>query len=244
MSEATSRKRRFRRPTLATALLAGSAFLVLLALGSWQVQRAIWKGELNAERRAHIAAPAEPLPEAAQDWAAWDYRRVDLKGRFLHAHELMLGARSLNGNVGYHLLTPLEEAGGRVVLIDRGWIPLDKKEPETRAEANPEGPVALEGVLRIPRKPGWFAPANAPEENFWIWVDVPAMEQATGLTLAPFFVEADARPNPGGWPKGGQTQVDLPNDHVQYAITWYALAAALAVIVVLYHRRKPAEGDG
>lgn len=235
---------RFQRPTLKTALAAGAVFLVLLALGSWQVQRLVWKSRLIEDREARAEVQAVPLPGAIADPAAWDYRRVTLSGRFLHEHEMLLGARSLNGNVGYHLVTPLAEPGGRILLVDRGWIPLDKKDAATRAAGNPEGPVTIQGVFRVPPEPNWLTPDNAPDENFWYWFDIPAMAAHTGLTLAPFYVEAGDAPNPGGFPIGGQTRIALPNDHLQYAITWYALAIAFAVIVLVYHRRKPGEGHG
>lgn len=248
MRAGTSLKHHFRRPTLKTALAGGMAFLVLLALGSWQVQRLDWKTNLIEERAARTAmAPAplaDALAEALADPARWDYRPVVASGRFRHDKEMLLGARSLNGNVGYHVMTPLVLEDGVAVLVDRGWIPLETKDAASRAAGNPEGTVAVAGVLRIPPAPNWLSPDNAPEQNFWYWVDIPAMAAQAGLALEPFYVEVDATPNPGGFPIGGQTRVELPNDHLQYAITWYALALALAVIFLFYHRRKPGEtGD-
>jgi len=103
------------------------------------------------------------------------------------------------------------------------------------------------GLLRVPpdKKPSFFLPDNRPDLNLWFWVDLPAMARADGIgEPAPFYIDADKTPNPGGWPKGGVTRLDLPNDHLQYAITWFALAIALVVIYVLYHRRKPDSEKG
>ena len=81
-------------------------------------------------------------------------------------------------------------------------------------------------------------PDNRPDLNYWFWVDLPAMAEATGLSdVAPFYIDADATPNPGGWPKGGVTQIDLPNDHLQYAITWFALAAAAVAVYAVWRRQ-------
>jgi len=103
------------------------------------------------------------------------------------------------------------------------------------------GTVRIQGLLRLPPsgKPAWFLPDNRPDLNYWFWVDLPAMSAADGLDrVAPFYIDADETPNPSGWPKGGVTRLVLPNDHLQYAITWFSLAVALIVIYVLSHRRS------
>jgi surfeit locus 1 family protein len=105
--------------------------------------------------------------------------------------------------------------------------------------------VRVSGLLRVPsqEKPGWFIPDNRPDRDAWFWIDLPAMAAADGLAnVAPFYIDADAAPNPGGWPKRGITPLALPNDHLQYAITWFSLAAALMVIYVVYHSRGGGPG--
>jgi surfeit locus 1 family protein len=101
--------------------------------------------------------------------------------------------------------------------------------------------------LRLPPKgrPNWLLPNNRPDLNYWFWGDLPAMAKAAKLDpvrVAPFYIDADAAPNPGGWPKGGTTRLELPNNHLQYALTWFSLAVALIVIYVVYHRRNPRPG--
>ena len=107
--------------------------------------------------------------------------------------------------------------------------------------------VELVGLVRGVGWKGWdiLKPENQPDENLWFWVDPPAMAAAAGIpeVVPELFLEADASPNPGGLPVGGQTRVTLPNDHLQYAITWFALAAALVVIYLVYHLRRPQEPD-
>ena len=125
------------------------------------------------------------------------------------------------------MLTPLRQADGRVIFVDRGFVPADLKDPAKRAAGQ------LAGTVRVDRpasaaaaaKPSWFLPDNRPERNFWFWIDLPAMAAADRLSdVAPFYIVADATPNPGGWPKGSETAQPLPNNHLQYAITWFALA--------------------
>jgi surfeit locus 1 family protein len=130
----------------------------------------------------------------------------------------------------------------RGLLVDRGWVPMARKDPASRAEGQPDGPVIVEALLRTG---GWkgstaFRPDNRPEDNTWFWVDPEAMAAWAGLENPVTAVYAAAGPaeSPGGLPVGGQTRIDLRNDHLQYAITWYALAVALAVIYALYHLRR------
>ena len=104
------------------------------------------------------------------------------------------------------------------------------------ARARSRGRTLVTGIARYrgADRPGWFTPANEPEKRIWYWYDMAALAQATGLRLLPVVVEADATPNPGGLPQGGQTRTELPNNHLQYAITWYGLAAALVAVYVAF----------
>jgi surfeit locus 1 family protein len=231
------------RPKLVPALSAALAFVALIGLGTWQLERLVWKRallETIAERMS-----AEPVPLAGPSFAVLEYQRVRAQGHFLHDRELHLLARSEKGDLGYDILTPFALAGGGKVLVNRGFVPTNRRNPETRREGEVPGAVSVTGIVRLPHKPLLAAilPANKPDDNIWIWTDLPAMAARVGIrSLAPFVIEADATPNPGGLPIGGQTRLDIPNDHLQYAITWYALAAVLLVMFVLYHRRLAREG--
>jgi surfeit locus 1 family protein len=215
-----------------------------LALGAWQVQRLQWKNEIIAERQARREAPPlAALPERF-DRAQHEFRRVRVTGRFLHDKEMYLAARSFRGNPGYHIITPLAVFPGHV-LVNRGWVPLDRKSPESRKVGNPEGEVAVEGYLRAETGPGWFTPKNEPDKNFWFFVDIAAMARAHGIgKVEPYYIEAGPAENPGGFPVGGQTRFEIPNDHLQYAITWFCFAVIGVVIYLLYHRRRARELAG
>ena len=221
------------------------AFLVLLALGTWQVQRLFWKEGLIAERHAAVTAAPMALPRSLDAAKALEYHRVRVTGRFANDRELYLGATSHDGRAGYQVITPLKLADGASLLVNRGFIPQDHKAPQSRSAGELAGDVTVTGLLRLPPqgKPHWFIPANSPARNYWIYVDIPAMAAAAHIeNVLPFYVDADATPNPGGLPVGGQTPLELPNDHLQYAITWYALAAALVVIYIIFIRRR-AQGE-
>jgi surfeit locus 1 family protein len=237
-------KLRFR-PTLWPTLISVPAFIVLIGLCIWQVQRMHWKGELIAERGSRVAAEPVALPVPNGELGDVEYRRVRLEGIFLHDKEMFLGARSLNGNAGYQVLTPFVLNGGGIVLVNRGWIPVERKPPNSRPEGQVTGTQTLDGIVRLAHGKAWMQPDNEPDRNMWFYIDLPAMAAASAVDFrTDLYVDAGPAENPGKYPVGGQTRIELPNDHLQYAITWGLLAIALAVIYVLYHlklerERKP-----
>jgi surfeit locus 1 family protein len=221
-------------PAVAT-LLAG---VFLISLGNWQMRRLAWKEGLLAEIAARTHAEPVALAEAEARAARGEdieYLRVKTSGRFLNDKELHLYAFDEQGGPGYQILTPLRMADGGVVIVNRGYVPDDLIDPAKRRAGEPDGQLAVTGLVRRPELPGTFTPANEVEKNIWFWRDLSSMSiAALGSNpeqVAPFFVDAEAEPaNPGGWPKGGTTRLELPNRHLEYAMTWYGLAAALLVV--------------
>lgn len=232
------------------------ALAVLLALGTWQLQRKAWKEGLISRlvERSH-AAPVD-IPTALARFDAThdiEYLHVRVRGRFDHASERYLYATDETKGPGWHIYTLLSpDGGGTPVLVNRGFVPDGLKAPAKRAEGQVAGVVEVTGLARGSEHPGYFTPKNDPKGNLWFWRDVAAMTASaeTAVTAPaaanrsqayPFAIDADASPvNPGGWPQGGTTIVNLPNRHLEYALTWYGLAAALVVIFATYatSRRK------
>jgi surfeit locus 1 family protein len=237
------------RPTLWPTLFTIPTMILLLGLGTWQLERLQWKEALIADRAARTGAAPIDLPPPGQALSAaqsddLNYRHAVASGQFQHEKEMYLAARTMQGSVGFQIVTPLQMADGAVVLVNRGWVPDDRKDPAKRLEGQVAGTVEVDGAIRVPQQRNWLqrqtVPDNDPQKNFWFWNDLQAMGAHAGVPadkLVPVYLEAGPAPNPGGLPIGGQTKVNLPNDHLQYAITWYALALALAVIYVLYHRK-------
>lgn len=236
-----------RRPALsakralltALALIAAAGFA---ALGIWQVERRAWKLDLIAKVEARIHAPPAPLPPGVGgpgfDARAEEYRRTTANGVFLHDRETLTQALTERGG-GFWLLTPLRTRQG-LVLVNRGFVPPDRRDPATRAEAQPRGTVRITGLLRASEPGGGFLRSNDPAANRWHSRDVTAIALARGLgSVAPFFVDADATPNPGGYPVGGLTVVRFSNNHLVYALSWFALAAlSLAAAIVVLRTRE------
>lgn len=229
----------FRRRLLPT-LFTLPVFLLLVGLGVWQVQRLAWKEGLIAARQAAANAAPVALPNRLDEARGMEFRHVIVTGMLRNDKEILVYAAPRVGAVGFDVLTPLVRADGRLVFVNRGFVPTGLRDPVRRAAGEIAGPVRVAGLLRLPPagKPNWFVPDNDPGHDRWFWIDLKAMAAADGLErVAPFYVDADATPNPGGWPQGGLTRVALPNHHLQYALTWFSLAVALLVIYVLYHRK-------
>ena len=223
---------RVARPHLWLTVLSLIAFVVLIALGVWQVERRAWKLVLidRVEQRVHT--PAQPIPLRAA-WPAVsavsdEYRHVSVSGRFLHDRETLVQAVTEEGP-GYWVLTPLQRADGTRVLINRGFVPSERRDPSTRQGGNPDRLVEVTGLLRITEPKGGFLRDNVPQHNRWYSRDVGAIAAARDLqNVAPFFVDADAGSQSVGGPIGGLTVIRFPNNHLIYALTWFALAFMLA----------------
>lgn len=239
-SDVHAERRSGFRPGWALTLATLVAFAVLLALGTWQVQRMYWKAELIAMREAGLAADPIEVPSRIDDPAALEFRRATAEGVFDHDAAFGYGAANVGGRLGHQLLTPLEREDGSVLLVDRGWVPEDWHAP---AEALPAGRVRVTGILRDRSggAAGHFTPDNRPERGRFFWYDMEAIANATGHELLPVVLEAEAEPWPGGHPLGGRTRIDLPDDHLGYAITWYGLAAGLVVIYLVFGFRRSKE---
>ena len=222
-------------------VVAGLALFVgFLALGGWQVQRLAWKTNLIAQVDARVHAAAVPAPGPTQ-WAGVtrdkdQYRRVTVHGRFLHDKETLVQAVTDAGG-GFWVMTPLVDDRGFTVLINRGFVPSGRRDPAVRADGQVEGPQTVTGLLRITEPKGGFLRANDPAGDRWRSRDVAAIAARRGLTtVAPYFIDANASPNPGGWPRGGLTVIRFANSHLVYALTWFGMALLTLVGLWLFLR--------
>ena len=228
--------RPFAGLTIACAIL----FAILCGLGVWQLERLQWKLDLIARVNSHMTAPPVPLgrllvmgPNESQ------YRRVTLQGRFDHAKEAYVFTTDAGGAPVYHVLTPFRTDDGRVLMVDRGAVPVERRGPATRAAGNVQGETSVTGVWREPDPPGFFTPPPELARRIWYARDIRAIAATDHLTLtAPVVIEADATPNPGGLPRGGQTVVSFRNEHLSYAVTWFGLALMLLGVWFAYHISK------
>jgi surfeit locus 1 family protein len=234
---ANGRRRRSWTGLLVPALLV---FVVLVGLGTWQLQRKTWKEGLIATLNAQLAVPPMALPLRAA-WASLDqqnneYRRVTLTVAFDNTKEAFVFAatsafRPDVSSPGYWVFTPGRLADGGIVMINRGFVPESRQDPKSRPEGQITGPLQIVGAMRWPDARHWFTPSDEPAHNLWFSRDPQTIAAAKDIApVAPFYVEQESPAPPGGWPQPGKLVVELPDNHLQYALTWYGLAIVLAVI--------------
>jgi surfeit locus 1 family protein len=228
-----------RRSWVSLLIPALVAFAVLVGLGTWQIQRKAWKEGLIAALDAQLAAAPVALPAAA----AWDrldrqteeYRRVTFRATFDNADEALVFAapsafRPDVSGPGYWVFTPARLADGGIVEVNRGFVPDGRQDPKSHLQGQATGPIDIVGSLRWPDSRHWFTPADESAKNLWFTADPQAIAAAKGLAaVAPFYVEQESPAPPGGLPKPGKLIVTLPDNHLQYALTWYGLALVLVI---------------
>ena len=239
-----------------------------MALGTWQVQRRSWKLDLIERVQQRLSSP--PIPLAAPDqWAAMEgtvaeYSAVTVRGHWLSTQTLLSQAVTPYG-AGYWVMTPLQQADGSQVLVNRGFVPSTAREawsPDAVREHDARLPpeVLVTGLVRRSEPGGGFLRANDPAQQRWYARDVLAMAQALGLSrAAPFFIDAGLPSQRAGnsaragdldgatlavqqaEPVDGLTVVRFANNHVVYACTWYGLAILCIAAFMRVARYAPAQ---
>jgi len=232
-----------RRATLLAGLMALAGIAVTSALGVWQVERLAWKRDLIDRIEQRLAAAPVSLDEALGRAAAGEnieYLRVRLAGRYVAGGDLHLYSIGREG-AGYEILTPMRIAPDMAVIVNRGFVPAD----EVGRIGMPEAERSLVALARGPGERSWFTPENDTARNLWFWRDVPGMiaHLRTGaldggsLVVPPFVFAAEPDGNPG-WPRAGATRLEIPNNHLQYAFTWFAFAIIQAAVFGVWLRRQ------
>jgi len=241
VGQETGPRRRSFAALMALAVCAALAFAGFVALGTWQVKRLHWKLALieRVEQRVHAAPVPAPGPDRWPKISAEsdEYRRVRVAGTYLYGLTAKVQAATELGS-GYWLLTPLRLADGTVVLVNRGFIPAQQGGRAVRDAGADAGVSEVTGLLRISEPGGGFLRHNDPAADRWYSRDVAAIAASRGLTgVAPYFIDADAASAAqesaagkaaGLAPVGGLTVISFHNNHLVYALTWYALALMVA----------------
>jgi surfeit locus 1 family protein len=232
-----------RRGVLVPSVAVAAALAVLIGLGVWQLNRKAWKEALLGELTQRLAEAPVALPPPAE-WPNLtagrdEFLRVTMTAEFQNDQEALVytGGSSLRestGGPGYWVFTPARLAGGRFVMVNRGFVPEGKQNPSVRPEGRISGSVGMIGVLRWPEPPGLFTPNGDPARNLWFSRDSAAIAAAKAIDAAPFYVELESPEPPGGLPHAGRLQPNLPNNHFGYALTWLGLATVLVGVYVAW----------
>jgi len=230
----------------------GKWFLFLVpcagvGLGTWQWRRKNWKRGIVHDLQTKTTCEPIPFPETFSQLKELEYRPLMVRGTYDHSREIHVGPRSLNEernvvvtntklpetnsgllsqknhNIGFHVITPFKlENGQGEILINRGYVSRAAQHPGSRPEGQVEGIVDQVGILRTTEKQPTFGLSNNPEKNYWFFKDVDVMAAHVGAD--PVLLDATPEATLPGGPIGGQTRVDLRDEHVSYMITWYGLA--------------------
>ena len=231
------------RPFLWLTIVSLPALLVLVGLGSWQLQRLQWKNDLIASFESRAAAPpiAVPAADASLDDFGFDdveFRRLALAGTFQHDKEVFLTGRTYEGNAGFHIVTPFQLDDGRIILINRGWVSEDYRDPAKRGFSQMTGPVTVAGILRRPGVKGYFVPENEPDNGFWFTLVPSQINAHLGLgaqAIGQFYADAVRTSDVVTLPIAAKTKLNLRNAHLSYAMTWYGIALALIGVYIAFH---------
>jgi surfeit locus 1 family protein len=221
------------KATIFTAL----TIAILVALGVWQLNRKVWKEDLIDTLNIRLAQSPEKLPPS-ENWrdltqANDEFRPVTSLVEFLPDSEAFVytAGSTFRPDVqgaGYWVFAPARLIDGSIVVVNRGFIPFDRKDLISRANGT-SGVVQITGVMRWPERQSLFMLSDDPKSNVWYARNLRTMAMAKHWgTMAPFYIDQESPIPPGGWPKPGKLQVILPNNHLQYAMTWFGLALALA----------------
>jgi surfeit locus 1 family protein len=235
-------KKRFHKPHWFAWVFIIFAVGFLLSLSFWQMERLVWKKGLISEITSHQMQRAKPLPQDVAILKKMGFARVLLQGEFLHDDEIHLAARYYNSQLGYHILTPFQLVDGRIVLLNRGWVPANQKDDSKRKDL--KGKQTVVAMIRTDNDRNYFTPENNVLKNVWFWRDLPAVEKATGYAIVPVNVDLLYNSpknitNGGGLPIASDGLVQLRNDHLGYAITWSLIAFCGAVIFFYRHYYVP-----
>lgn len=237
------------------AVFSLAALAVLVSLGNWQVRRLAWKEDLIARVSVRPTEPVQPLPSASEwagfDIAAGEYRPFRLAGRFLNEKEALVftslpDPKGRFGGPGFWVVTPFALSEGGTVFVNRGFAPQGRELPKERGESLSDGPTALVGLMRPSETRGAFTPADRPERNVFYARSVLDLAAAKEISqpVAPFTIDlVAAQTPPGGLPQAGETRMSFTNNHLQYALTWYGLAAALLAVFAVYVRGQLRDRD-
>ena len=226
------------RPFLWLTIVTLPALLILIGLGSWQLQRLQWKNDLISSFEARSAADAITIPAANAELDDLEFRNLALYGVFQHDKETFLTGRTYEGNAGFHVVTPLLLDDGRIILVNRGWVSEDYRDPAKRAFSQITGQISVLGILRRPGVKGYFVPENEPENGFWFTLVPSEINEHLGLgdaAIDEFYADALRTSDVVTLPIAAKTKLNLRNAHLSYAMTWYGIALALIGVYLAFH---------
>ena len=225
-------------PTLFTII----SLLILISLGTWQVYRLIWKNSLISNYLYKFNNEIIKYDKSFLFNDEFEYRRINIKGRFINEKEILIIGKTFEGNVGFHLITPFITKEEKLLLINRGWISEKLKLRSSRSFSLIEEDIVIDGIIRRPQKKGYFVPENDPIGNFWFTIKPYQIEKALKLESfdleKKFYVDVIRDKGKLKLPIGVSGSPNFRNQHLTYAFTWYSLAITLIIVYFAFHFKE------
>jgi len=225
-------------PTLFTII----SLLILISLGTWQVYRLIWKNSLISNYLYKFNNEIIKYDKSFLFNDEFEYRRINIKGRFINEKEILIIGKTFEGNVGFHLITPFITKEEKLLLINRGWISEKLKLRSSRSFSLIEEDIVIDGIIRRPQKKGYFVPENDPIGNFWFTIKPYQIEKALKLESfdleKKFYVDVIRDKGKLKLPIGVSGSPNFRNQHLTYAFTWYSLAITLIIVYFVFHFKE------
>ncbi len=228
------------RPMPVLSFVTLVALAILIGLGLWQLERREEKHALLTEIAQRMIAPADSIEALLVDESAAPFRHATAQGTFEYGQEAYVFAPRSNDSgthLGYKVITPLRLTASAIVFVDRGWVPQEKRAPATRLKGQIDGPVTVRGQLKPCASPGLFTPEPSLIEHIWYTHDIVAMAAAFDMKPATtLYLEAST--SAAGGPEPIADMPEIPDNHLQYALTWFALGIVLVIIYFVFHHSR------
>ena len=226
-------------PSFWLTFLSIPAFIILLILGTWQVNRLSWKTDLIKDYNNKFNDHSVKFSEISNEILNFKYRKIEVSGFFNHNQEINLIGKTYEGNAGYHIITPLTLIDGNVILINRGWVPKKYLDKKSRIFTLSDELTKVTGLIRMPQEKGYFVPQNEPQNGFWFTVKPPEILNFLKINGEKrFYIDELRFNNKIKLPIAANGRIKFPNNHLQYALTWYILGFGLLIIYFLWHHKN------
>jgi len=229
----------FFKPVFWPTVFFVFSFIILLSLGTWQVKRLIWKNDLISFYLKQSTNNIINLHKENFVSEEIEYRKVRLTGKFLNKKEVHITGKTYEGNAGFHVVTPFLMQNGNYVLVNRGWVSENYKEAKSRSFSLINEETSVIGLIRYPQKKGYFVPENEPDNGFWFTIKPTEIKKYLKIDketfIIKFYVDALRQEKKINLPIGIKEKINIRNQHLSYAITWYSLAIVLMIIYLSYH---------
>ncbi len=230
------------KPLFVPTLFLIIVFPILIFLGTWQINRLIWKEDLIKFYQNQSSSDYLQLSKKKILSEDIEFRKVKLKGYFLNKKEIYISGKTYEGNIGFHVITPFKIKNNEIILVNRGWVSENYRDPNKRRFSLIYNKTEINGIIRYPQKKGYFVPDNEPKKGFWFTINPKEINKFLRLknevVVNQFYIDALKDEGKIKLPIGANINPNLRNQHLSYAITWYSLALVLIVIYILFHRSE------